>query len=173
MTLDQADVVDFLASAGSHLDGSITLVAAGGTALVLLDLKPSTRDVDFTGPADSIDRFRAALDQLPHGFKVDTWKDGAVFSTHLPPDYLDRATVVPGIPADHIDLRALHPVDLVVTKIGRLNERDRHDIHRAKEAFDLRAEEVERRARQVALAGNEDNYSYHLSLVLEEIFGNG
>lgn len=173
MPLDRTNLVDFLASVGARLDDPITLVAAGGTALVLFDLKPSTRDVDFTGPTDSIDRFRVVLDELPHGFKVDTWKEGAVFSTGLPADYLERARAIPGVSIEGVELLALDPVDLVVTKIGRLNERDRDDIRRARDAFDLRAEEVERRAGQVALAGNEENYRYHLKLILEEIFGDG
>lgn len=54
----------------------ITLVAAGGTALTLLDIKPSTIDIDFTGPAADIDDFSRIERLVPHGFKIDKYKDG-------------------------------------------------------------------------------------------------
>lgn len=49
-----------------------------------------------------------------------------MFSQFLPSDYLERSLPIRHL--RHIDLRALHPVDIVVTKIGRLDERDLQDI---------------------------------------------
>lgn len=70
---------------------------------------------------------------------------------------------------DVIELRALDPVDLVVSKIGRLNERDRHDIRRTHTEFDLDLEEVRQRAGQAVDVTNEELYTYHLELVLQEL----
>lgn len=68
----------------SELDGGlgkrIILVAGGGTALTLLDAKPSTIDVDFTGPAEDMDEFSRVEKSIPHGFRIDKYKDGAVFT---------------------------------------------------------------------------------------------
>lgn len=50
MALDHQRLVNFLSTVETQLEEPITLVAAGGTALVLLGVKGSTRDVDFTGP---------------------------------------------------------------------------------------------------------------------------
>ncbi len=67
MPLDKSRLAEFLEAIDKELDGMITLVAAGGTALTLLDVKPSTIDVDFTGPADSIRKLNAAVERLQPG----------------------------------------------------------------------------------------------------------
>jgi hypothetical protein len=61
------------------LTKKITLVAAGGTAMTLLDLKPSTIDIDFTIPSSDIIEFEQVLKNNPPGYRVDRWTDG-VFS---------------------------------------------------------------------------------------------
>lgn len=85
--IDKTKLLAFLEIAGKELNGRITLVAAGGTAMTLLDIKPSTVDIDFTGPRADISEFEHALKNIPHGFKIDCWKDGMVFSQILPDDY--------------------------------------------------------------------------------------
>lgn len=170
MALDQQRLMDFLATVETQLDEGITLVAAGGTALVLLDVKRSTIDVDFTGPQSSIRTFREALESIPHGFDVDTWDGGYVFTTRLPGDYLDRADSPQAAGRlERIDLRTLHPVDLVVTKIGRLDERDEEDIRNAVQAFDLGSQEIRDRAQQVELVANEEVFTHNLKVALEKI----
>lgn len=99
--------MEFLEEIDKELSSKITLVAAGGTAMTLLDVKPSTIDMDFTGPADSTRELNAVLEILQPGFRFDCWPDGMVFSQTLPDDYLRK-----GIPIEtalkHIELRALH-----------------------------------------------------------------
>lgn len=172
MALDQERLMDFLSTVETHLQEPITLVGAGGTALVLLDVKPSTIDVDFTGPRPSIERFRRTLDGIPHGFKVDTWGGGYVFTTRLPGDYLDRSRSPPVADAlDRIDLRTLDPVDLVVTKIARFNQRDQDDIRRTVQAFDLRPEAIRSRASQVEVVGNEEVFEHNLEVAIDRLKG--
>lgn len=170
MPLDKHRLMEFLEAVDEVLEEEITLVAVGGTALTLLDLKPSTRDVDFTGPEPSVRALREVLKHLPHGFKVDTWWDGFIFTTRLPGDYLDRARKLDthrGLGA--IRLLLLDPVDLVLTKVGRLDERDMEDIRTTVAAFELTAEALRERATHLEHADNEENFAYHLELVLEEI----
>lgn len=170
MVLDHQRLVNFLSTVETQLDRPVTLVAAGGTALVLLDVKPSTRDVDFTGPQPSIQAFEAVLDRTPHGFKVDTWDSGYVFTTGLPEDYLDRSrSPEAAARLERIDLRALHPVDVVVTKVGRFNERDREDIRRTVEAFDLEAEDVRARAEAVEIVVHEEVFAHNLEVAVERM----
>ena len=76
-------LLGFLEVVGKELDREITLVGVGGTAMTLLNLKPSTIDVDFTGPSKDIDEFDRILKSIPHGMKIDTWNDGQVFSQQL------------------------------------------------------------------------------------------
>jgi pantothenate kinase len=48
MSLDKNVLLNFLKALDDEIDRKITLVAVGGTAMTLLDLKPSTVDIDFT-----------------------------------------------------------------------------------------------------------------------------
>jgi hypothetical protein len=52
-----------LARFDEELERKIVLVAAGGTALTLLNAKPSTLDLDFTGPSEDIAMFDRAASQ--------------------------------------------------------------------------------------------------------------
>jgi hypothetical protein len=52
-----------------------------------------------------------------------------------------------------IELTALHPLDLVVTKIGRLNDRDVQDIELCIKKFGLKKNQVASRAAKVEYVG--------------------
>lgn len=158
-----------LSSVDEELERRIVLVAVGGTAMTLLDLKPSTIDIDFTGPYDDIKEFNRIQKSIPHGFKVDMWTDGAVFSQMLPTDYLEKSVPVK-TKLKKIQLKALHPLDIVVTKIGRLNERDLQDIEWCIKRFKLKGSQIEKRAQGVKYAGNEKVYKINLQYVLNRFF---
>ena len=91
MPLDKSSLIDFLEILDKELTKRITLVAAGGTAMTLLDLKPSTIDIDFTIPSQYLKEFKDVLKKVPHGFKIDYWTDGMVFTQILPDDYLEKS----------------------------------------------------------------------------------
>ena len=166
MPLDKSRMMGLLEAVDDELARKITLVASGGTAMTVLDLKPSTIDIDFTGPYDDIAEFNKIQKGIPHGFKIDTWTDGMVFSQSLPDDYLKRSIAV-RTKLKRIDLRALHPVDIVVTKIGRLNERDAQDIEACIRRFKLKKSQIAKRAKTVQYAGNEMVYATNLEYVLK------
>lgn len=84
MPLDKTKLLQFLEIVDKELNRRITLVAAGGTVMALLDLKPSTIDIDFTAPRDDVREFNKTLKSIPHGFKIDCWEDGTVFSRQPP-----------------------------------------------------------------------------------------
>ena len=161
-------LLEFLELMGQELPRKIVLVAAGGTALTLLRVKRSTRDIDLTGPGEDIELFRQTLKIVPHGVKVDTWPDGQIFSQFLPSDYLKRSRKVKQL--QNIDLRALHPVDIVVTKIGRLDDRDKDDIRDCVRAFKIRRSAVARRASQLEYVGSMENFEYQVQYVLRHFF---
>ena len=111
------------------LERNIQLVAVGGTAMTLLNLKPSTIDFDFTGPSKDIEEFNKVQRSVDHGFRIDTWSDGDIFAIILPSDYISKSSLISSS-LSRIRLYALDPVDIVVTKAARLNSRDWHDIQR-------------------------------------------
>ncbi len=91
MPLDKSGLLGLLEAVDDELTRKITLVAAGDTAMTLLDLKPSTIDIDFTGPREDTAEFNKVQRSIPHGFEVQTWTNGMVFSQQLPDDYLKNS----------------------------------------------------------------------------------
>ncbi len=166
MPLDRTGLLGLLEEVDVRLDRRIILVAAGGTAMTLLDLKPSTIDIDFTGPHKDIGEFNKVQKSIPHGFKIDTWSDGMVFSQILPSDYLKKSIHI-NTGLNKIDLRTLHPVDIVLTKVGRLNDRDAQDIESCIKKFSLKKIQIARRAARVEYVGNKKAYEVNLHRVLQ------
>jgi hypothetical protein len=138
--------------------------------LTLLDLKPSTIDIDFTIPSSDLPEFERALKSNPPGFKVDRWADGYVFCQSLPSDYLDKSIKIRKY--SHILLKALHPVDIVVTKIGRLNQKDIQDIETCIREFKISKDDITARAALVSptYVQREEDYLYHLDWVIKKFF---
>lgn len=169
MPFNKNKLLDFLEVLDEEIDGKITLVAAGGTAMTLLDLKTSTIDIDFTIPHEDMQKFEHALEKVQHGFKIDYWTGGVVFSQTLPDDYLEKSIPIKTRLAN-IELRALHPIDIVATKIGRLDERDSQDIRSCIEKFKLTKKQVEERAKLVDYVGHEETYQANLTYVLKNFF---
>jgi hypothetical protein len=169
--LDKSVLLDLLGEFEKQLGRKIILVAAGGTAMTLLNLKSSTIDIDFTGPEKDIDEFNHIQKLVSHGYKIDTWPDGRIFMLQLPEDYLERSKKIE-TQLRKIDLRALHPIDIVLTKICRLNTRDRADIESCIKNYKLTREDMDRRARLVAetYAGKDDVYSDNLNSILYQFF---
>ncbi len=167
--LDSTALSRFLGELDKELTRDITLIAVGGTALTLLDAKPSTIDVDFALPNDDYDEFQRVLKQVPHGFTVHCFHDGMIFTQDLPEDYLENASTV-RTKMKHIELKALDPIDIVVTKIGRLNDSDMEDIESCIKKFGLTRGQVEDRAAKVVYIGREENYRINLKHVLEKFF---
>lgn len=170
MPCDRSALLEFLEVFNGDLTKKVTLVATGGTAMTLLDLKPSTIDIDFTIPSSDLPEFERALKSNPPGFKVHRWADGYVFCQSLPSDYLDKSIKIKEY--SHILLKALHPVDIVVTKIGRLNQRDIQDIETCIREFKISKDDIAARAALVSptYVPREEDYLYHLDWVIKKFF---
>jgi hypothetical protein len=170
MPCDKTALFDFLSVLDEDLTKKVTLVAAGGTAMTLLDLKTSTIDIDFTIPGCDRVEFEQALRNNPSGYKIDRWSDGCVFCQTLPKDYLEKSIKIKEF--NKITLRALQPVDIIVTKIGRLNERDLQDIETCIKKGKVSEVEIRERAMLIVqtYVGPEEDYLYHLNLVLDKHF---
>jgi hypothetical protein len=170
MPCDKSALLEFLEVLNGDLTKKVTLVAVGGTAITLLDLKPSTIDIDFTIPIGDLPEFERALKNNPPGFKVDRWSDGYVFCQSLPADYLDKSIKIEEY--SHILLKALNQVDIVVTKIGRLDLRDIQDIETCIREFKISKDQITARAALVSptYVPREEDYLYHLDWVIKKFF---
>ena len=145
---------------------TMTLVGAGDTAMALLDLKPPAIHLDFTGPDRDIAEFSRLCANVPlHGFQIHTWTNGIVFGQHLPEDYL-KASLKIGAGLAKVDLRALQPLDVVVTRIERLSDADMRDIKTCIKHFRLGKNQILKRARALQQVGNEEKFERNLDIVL-------
>ena len=129
------ELVKWLKSIDKKLRSKITLIAVGGTAMTLLGLKSSTRDVDFCIGFNEKKYFEKVLDKK---FKVDIFADGYIFSEQLPADYVEKSKEI--VKMKNITLKALNPVDIIITKAARFNARDEEDI----EALSKRVDKCDR-----------------------------
>lgn len=160
----------FLEVVDKELSMPIDLTAVGGTAMTLLGLKPSTIDMDFDSRSDKDgEEFRKALDRVPHGFKVDRFTGGFIFSQQLPKDYFEKSIVIPHN-FKNIRLRALHPLDIVLSKTGRLIERDMQDIEFCIKKCKIRKSQIKKRAKLVEYVGHEESYQTNLRYVVNNFF---
>ncbi len=169
MSLDNTKLLDFLGEIDKELERKIVVVAAGGTAMTLLKTKSSTIDVDFTIPGKYFDDFKHAKDTVQPGFKVDLFHDGIVYINMLPEDYLKRSKLIK-TRLKNIELRALHPVDIIVTKISRFDGRDEQDIKACIKKFAIKKDKIVKRAKQMGYAGNDDVFRINTQTVLKKFF---
>lgn len=169
MPIDKQQLFDFLNIVDQELPRKIRLNAAGGTALTLLEVKPATIDVDFDANSLHFKLFNEITDRLRPGFQVDCFTNGFIFSQQLPKDYLELCVKITSS-FSRIELYSIAPVDIIVSKAGRLNERDIADIATIIKKFNLTKKEVKQRARQVQYAGNEKYYAANIKYILNNLF---
>ncbi|MBI2559459.1 hypothetical protein HYW20_09115 [Candidatus Woesearchaeota archaeon] len=163
--IDRNELVKWLRSIDKKLRSKITLIAVGGTAMTLLGLKSSTRDIDFCIKSDEKKDFSKALDKK---FKVDIFTDGCIFSEQLPADYSEKSKEI--IRMKNIDLKALSPIDIIITKAARFNARDEEDIKALSKYADK--DELVKRFNDVlkSYSGKEEDYKYHFNIILKRFF---
>jgi hypothetical protein len=148
------------------IENAMTLVGAGDTAMALLDLKAPTAHLDFTGNARDISEFnRISVSIHMQGFQIHAWPDGLVFGNQLPDDYLKSCIPISAGLA-RIDLRALHPLDIVVTRIDKLRESDMRYIKACIKQFKLSKNQISKRARSLRRVGNENKFETNLEYIL-------
>jgi len=169
MQIKKDKLISFLKEIDNELGSEIKLIAVGGTAMTLLGLKRSTIDVDFDLSEEDSKVLKRTLEIVPHGFRVDIFTNGLIFSQQLPDNYLDNAIPIK-VDFRSIKLYVLNPIDIVVTKIGRLDDRDMGDIKACITRCKLEKEKIIERAKHVEYIGNEENYKINLKVVIKRFF---
>jgi hypothetical protein len=176
-----------LADWDSFLKKRVRLIACGGTALTLLNIKPSTKDIDFIVPdIGEHDYLVKTLDQLGYksasgpglqrgdDFVFDLFRGLRVHTTDLLESPLEAQNHILIKEFTYIYLGVLNFYDLLISKLFRGTTADMHDClalisHKGKE-IDLQI--FEKRFRETAsfdIAENRmiKNLEYFLRLIRE------
>ena len=134
------DLLDALGSLNSFFKKKIHLIACGGTALTLLGIKPSTKDVDFIVPVES--EYGYLIRTLKDlGYKQVTgpgWSRGdkyifdlfrgkRVHTTELLESPLKEGNHILLKEFSYIYLGVLNYHDIIITKLFRATEADVDD----------------------------------------------
>lgn len=130
--IDRTGLLDRLSAWDGFLKRRVHLIACGGTALTLLDIKPSTKDIDLIIPDISeYDYLIGILQQLGYksasgwgwqrgdGFIFDLFRGNAVHTTGLLDSPLNKGMNIPFKEFEHIYLGILNYYDIVITKLFR------------------------------------------------------
>ena len=124
----------------ADLDEKIELFAIGGTAMVLKNIKESTKDIDFltTSSHEEIKRLfnLAGLKEKSSSevcniwylgnTRIDIFYDAFIIGTPLPEDWKELSEHMRDI--GKVRLFVLNWYDIIITKIARLEPRDIEDI---------------------------------------------
>jgi len=170
MQLLKNDILIFLDTLNSKLKRKITLIAVGETAMVLLDIKKSTDDMDFNIPLEiDYKEFQKIINEIGPEIKIDYYTSNMIFSEVLPTDYI-KIAIKCNVHFDMIDLYALNPIDIICSKISRLNESDIEDIKACISYSKFTKSQIKERAMQYERAGNDQLYYDNLQVALEILF---
>ncbi len=168
--VSKKELLEFLESFDEQLSKRIMLVAVGGTAMTLLGIKPSTKDIDFNIPSEeNYKEFKRLMNKIKPGVSIDCWPSNMVFSEVLPENYLELASKYKS-KFNKIDIRILNPIDIACSKISRFGQDDMEDIKDCIKKFNITKSQLKERARQFSQVGSEKVFNQNLQYILENIF---
>jgi len=162
--LSANDLLDTLDNWNSLMNFRVSLIACGGTALTLLKIKDSTKDIDFTVPvAKEYERLMKFLRDLGYeeqggglahdddpNFIYQFWCGNKVFTTNLLDSPLEPGKHIMVKRWSHVYLGALNLTDLIITKMFRGTPVDRDDCIAAFATGQVNAEQLLERYSEAA-----------------------
>jgi len=138
--IDKRTLLDTLSIWDSYLKRKVHIIACGGTALTLLNIKESTKDVDFIIPNEKEYRYLLKIiEDLGYrritgkgwakekGFIFDIYDGKTIFTTELLESPLEKGNNKPFKEFSHIYLGILNYYDLIIAKIFRYTSVDIDD----------------------------------------------
>ena len=167
--ITKRDLLNWLKEVDGKLGRDMIVVAVGGTAMTLLDLKESTRDVDFCVESKDVAEFKKITQSKL--FVVDIFQNGFIFALQLPENYIEKAIDQVGR-FTYLKLKVLGLEDIVLTKTSRLNARDIDDIKSLAKTGKINVNYLKERFEEIVetFAGREEDFRYHFDLVLKMFF---
>jgi hypothetical protein len=157
-------LLDTLDNWDGVMNSRVQLIACGGTALTLLKLKESTKDIDFVVPVvaecEKLIKFLSTIGYSEKGggwahpddplFLYQFWCGSRVFTTELLDSPLDAGKHIAIKEWPHIYLGALNLIDLIITKMFRGTGLDVDDCITVFETGQVNAEELFERYSEAA-----------------------
>ena len=133
------ELFELLGSLSKYIEEKIQMYALGGTALTILKLKPSTRDIDINIHSDKEYRYVCKIfEQIgfkkigtirwltQEGLAFDLFNGSIFLGTQLLSDSLGKAKFIKSF--GKIELYTLCLEDIIISKLARGDERDFIDI---------------------------------------------
>ena len=109
------------------------LIAVGGTAMALQDMRPLSEDIDLYAPEDAFMEFAMQLER-DTGMRIDVtgkttlWGDLNVLDIEADAQVKAQVDIVMDGNTFHVDIAAISPETLFVIKASTLREKDRDDL---------------------------------------------
>lgn len=191
--IDKQRLLEKLGLWDGFLKRHVRLIACGGTALTLLGIKPSTKDIDLMVPVVSeYDYLIKQLQQLGYksvtgwgwsrgdGFIYDLFRGKSIHTTELLESPLNEGNNIPIKEFTHIYLGILNYYDLIISKLFRATSVDIDDclslVKGKKDEIDLSL--LSRRFKEVAAFDVSEekinkNLEHFLRILKKEGLGNG
>lgn len=168
--ISDEELLDLLNLYDEELDKQILVIAVGGTAMTLLKIKSSTKDIDFNIPYnDDFKEFTRVKNKIETDIKIDSWYSNLIFSEILPEDYIDLS-IKYKTDFKNIDLRILNPIDIACSKISRLSDSDMSDIKSCIKYVNITKSQLIERASQYSRVGSDEVFELNLKYIIENIF---
>lgn len=153
--IDKTGLFDVLAAWNGFLKKPVRLIACGGTAMTLLNIKASTKDIDFIVPDEGEYKYLAGkLGELGYrqatkygwrkdgDFLFDLYPGNKVYETELLESPLVRGGNIPFKEFDRIYVGILNYRDILITKLFRSSSVDIEDclalVRKAGKELDLK-----------------------------------
>lgn len=132
--------MDRISAWDGFLKRKVHLIACGGTAMTLLDVKASTKDIDLVVPNENEHKYLInTLQQLGYksasgwgwarenGFIFDLFRGNSIHTTQLLESPLKKGNHILVKEFSHIYLGVLNYYDIIITKLSRGTAIDNED----------------------------------------------
>ena len=153
--IDKQGLLNRISAWDSFLKKEVHLIACGGTALTLLGVKPSTKDIDLIVPdLDEYEYLISILQQLGYksasgwgwkredGFIFDLFRGKSIHTTELLESPLKKENHILVKEFDRVYLGVLNYYDIIISKLFRATSVDLEDclilIKNKKKDIDLK-----------------------------------
>ncbi len=139
--LNKKTLLDELGQWNRFIKRKVHLIACGGTALTLLDVKPSTKDIDFMVPVESEHKYLIKIlkdlgyEQVTESgwqkkgdmFRFDMFQGNYIHTTELLASPLEKGNHILLKEFSHLYVGILNDYDLIASKIFRGTDVDFED----------------------------------------------